>query len=102
MTVTVGRIVQYRLSVDDLRRVALLRGTSGHHGGNPHDVGQVVPLVVVVVWPNEHGPNYDGINGQAFLDGNDTLWITSAKEDPAGIMPGTWSWPQRVPETAPA
>jgi hypothetical protein len=47
---------------------------------------------VVVVWPNEHGPDFDGVNGQAFLDGNDVLWITSAKE---GTEPGQWSWPIR-------
>jgi|SRR5437899_13094227 len=99
MQVTVGRIVQYRLSADDLLRITQMRGKSPDHGGNPHDVGQVVPLVVVVVWPNEHGPNYDGVNGQAFLDGNDTLWVTSAKE---GTEPGQWSWPERVPETVPA
>lgn len=36
-----------------------------------------------------------GINGQVFLDGNDTLWVTSADE---GTEPGQWSWP--VKETA--
>ena len=43
--------------------------------------------------PKEHGPDFDGVNGQVFLDGNDSLWVTSAKE---GTTPGTWCWPERV------
>jgi hypothetical protein len=62
------------------------------HIGNPHHVGQVLPLTVCVVWPNEYGPNYDGVNGQVLLDGNDTLWVTSIKE---GAENGTWAWPVR-------
>ena len=90
MNVTIGRIVRYRLSADDVARLM-----SRPRTGNFHEVGQEVPLIVVVVWPNEFGPNYAGVNGQAILDGNDTLWITSAKE---GTEPGTWAWPERVAE----
>lgn len=63
------------------------------HIGNPVSEGEIVPLVVVRVWPNEFGEGVPGVNGQAFLDGNDALWITSAKE---GTEPGTWAWPPRV------
>lgn len=63
------------------------------HIGNPASAGDVVPLVVVRVWPNEYGEGVPGVNGQAFLDGNDALWITSARE---GTEPGTWAWPPRV------
>ena len=41
----------------------------------------------------EYGPGVPGVNGQAFLDGNDVLWVTSARE---GTEPGQWSWPPRV------
>lgn len=34
-----------------------------------------------------------GVNGQAFLDGNDTLWVTSA---PQGDGNGFWDWPEVV------
>lgn len=85
------------------------------HVGNHHSAGDVVPLLVVRVWDNEFNEgspfwrdmgaeapdisqwpkpksNY-GINGQAFLDGNDTLWITSA---PQAAANGCWDWPERV------
>lgn len=63
------------------------------HTGNPHTVGQELPLLVVSVYPDEFGAGVPGVNGQVFLDGNDVLWMTSAKE---GIEPGTWHWPERV------
>lgn len=104
MKPSIGRIVHYRLSANDVeastrRRVQPQaphkpewpKGAQAHVG-NPHGVGQIVPLLVVVVWPNEHGPDFDGVNGQAFLDGNDVLWICSAKE---GTEPGNWQWPKR-------
>jgi hypothetical protein len=59
------------------------------HIGNSVAEGQVVPMLIVAVWPND----IHGVNGQAFLDGNDVLWVTSVKE---GTGPRTWSWPPRV------
>jgi len=41
-----------------------------------------VPLMVVKV-------SGDRINGQALLDGNDSVWVKSATE---GDEPGQWSW----------
>jgi hypothetical protein len=63
------------------------------HIGNHASAGDTVPLVIVKVWPNEYGEGIPGVNGQAFLDGNDTLWITSARE---GTDAGQWQWPPRV------
>jgi len=78
------------------------------HIGNQHNAGDVVPLMVVKTWPNEYPDgasvcidyvpsaivaHWDvplsgfGVNGQAFLDGNDTLWVTSA---PEGNFNGAW------------
>lgn len=119
MQVTVGRTVLYKLSEDDAKQINRRRTTSGEirerieqtfapstppsrpvwplgaqaHIGNTAGEGDVVPMVVVRVWPNEYGEGVPGVNGQAFLDGNDALWITSAKE---GADPGTWAWPPRV------
>lgn len=63
------------------------------HIGNSAYAGQIVPLLIVQVWPNEYGPDFDGVNGQAFMDGNDVLWITSARE---GSEQGQWVWPPRA------
>jgi len=118
MQVSIGRLLHYRLTEADVEQLARRRTTGSEiaeriksdkwplgaqaHIGNPHHVGQVLPLVVCVVWPNEYGPNYHGVNGQVFLDGNDALWVTSIKE---GTDNGTWSWPKKEearPETAEA
>lgn len=109
MTITIGRIVLYTLTEQDaveinrrrthgssiterIRASAWPAGAQAHIGNHVH-AGQVVPLIVARVWPDEYGPDVHGVNGQAILDGNDTLWVTSAKE---GTEPGTWAWPPRV------
>lgn len=111
MAPTVGRIVHYQLSEQDAKqinrrrtdgasiaaRLAAIpaewpRGAQAHIGNSAYP-GEVVPLLIVRVWPNEYGENQPGVNGQAFLDGNDSLWVTSAKE---GTEPGTWAWPPRA------
>jgi hypothetical protein len=109
--VSIGRTVHYRLSEDDAKAINRRR-TNGReiaermkadpprwpagaqaHIGNSASEGDTVPLVVVRVWPHEFGQDVPGVNGQAFLDGNDALWVTSAKE---GTGPGTWAWPPRA------
>ena len=111
MHITSGRIVLYTLSHQDADAINRRR-TNGSsiaqrmtqspptwpegaqaHLGNHASVGEVVPLIVVRVWPHAFGVEMPGVNGQALLDGTDTLWITSAKE---GTEPGTWAWPARV------
>jgi len=87
-TLTPGRIVQYRLSESDCDSINRRRGATPHltfHGNLPR-AGQVVPCIVV--WPSSE----TCFNGQAFLDGNDTHWVTSVLQ---GTGPGTWSWPVR-------
>lgn len=64
------------------------------HVGNPARGGQTVPLLVVVVHP------FDRVNGQAFMDGNDQLWVQSAEFSNAPGVPGTWAWPQRKGDNA--
>lgn len=94
MIPTIGRIVHYKLSATDALRI---NGNwrKGDGTGNASAEGDVVPLIIVRVWPDEFGTGVAGVNGQAILDGNDTLWVTSAKE---GTEPGTWSWPPRTVE----
>lgn len=86
---TIGRIVLYRLSPSDVTRVESDRSADGSSNpiGNPVSIGLIVPLVVV--WPHPHERGWH-INGQALLDGNDQLWVTSA---PRGGGPGQWDWP---------
>ena len=76
---TPGRIVLYKLSQRDAESI-LLRRSRGEGVGNVPREGDVVPAIVVRVWQH-------GINGQAILDGNDSLWLTSR---PEGDEPGTW------------
>jgi len=104
---TLGRVVQYRLSADDAEQINRRR-TNGHkirermeldppqwpagaqaHIGNEAKEGQAVPMLIVAVWGDT--PT-SAVNGQAFLDGNDVLWVTSVA---VGEGPRTYSWPTR-------
>lgn len=91
---TTCRIVHYRLAAQDVDRIERGRGDPSVHllVGNPVQVGDVVPLIIARVWPDEYGPGIPGVNGQALLDGCDSLWVTSARE---GAGPGEWAWPPR-------
>lgn len=123
----VGEIVTYRLTADDAKTANKHRVDSADHYkehaaaangvqvhiGNQHVAGDVVPLLIVRIWPEEYPegspvcmdylpgvtPFWEiplsttGVNGQAFLDGNDTLWITSA---PEGDFNGAWMHPSVI------
>lgn len=96
-TLAPGRIVQYILSDRDVNLISNWRGRGLPDGltirqGNPVRIGDIVPLIVVKVWPDEFGEGQPGVNGQAILDGNDSYWVTSAKE---GDEPGSYHWPER-------
>jgi hypothetical protein len=56
-------------------------------GNDPHP-GDVYPLLIVRVWSD------DSINGQIFLDGIDTMWVTSVHESDS--LYGCWFWPEIV------
>ena len=101
-TLSVGRIVQYVLSKEDVEQINRRRVEGVGHGkdwpqgaqahvGNQASAGAVVPAIVV--WP--HHNEDSTFNGQAFLDGNDVLWITSVPYS-AESKPRTWHWPARV------
>lgn len=74
-------LASYRLSESDLEIITSQRIKTGANG-NSHEVGQVVPLLIVRRWPG------DAVNGQAILDGEDSLWVQSARQ---GDEPGNWS-----------
>jgi len=104
MIPSTGRIVMYRLTqqnVDDIAK----RREPGNFTGNNHQKGDVVPLIVTKVWPEEYtgaarlashpaDTKYEsavGVNGQAILDGNDSMWVTSAPQHTS--LEGGWYWP---------
>ncbi len=111
MKPTVGRIVHYKLRKEDAEAINRRRTTGTNiacrlseiparwpigaqaHIGNSASQGDVLPLIISRVWPNEFGPDVDGVNGQVFLDGNDTLWVTSIRE---GQEEGQYKWPTKV------
>ena len=114
MTPTIGRIVHFRLSASQAAEINEARSNihpGGHertqkHMGNSVAEGTVVPLVVTQVWPTEYqggwlahhepGTKYEspvGVNGQALLDGNDSLWVCSAPQ--SATLPGCWFWPPK-------
>ena len=96
----IGLMVLYRLTEEDalatnkrredarqnLDRMREERPGFQAHVGNQVSVGERVPMILTKVW-NEFNPNYHGVNGQAFLDGNDSLWVISVGE---GDQPGEW------------
>lgn len=93
--VSICRWVVYRLSGNDSQRIEARRVlarrrtkfTDGWPKANDTYAGQQYPLLVVVA-------HQDGsVNGRAFLDGEDDLWVTSVKQ---GDAEGQWDWPERV------
>lgn len=95
---TTGRTVLYVLSETDcaaIRQQRERRKAAGLIGenespGNPVQPGDIVPAVIVRVWSEENGL----MNGQAILDGPDSLWLMSRHRDDAKT-PHTWHWPVR-------
>lgn len=86
----------YRLSAEDVSAIYGQRNARGPglpHDGNPVYENDELPMVIVRVFEDEHGPGIPGINGRVMLDGPDSLWVTSRKE---GDQPGEWCWPPRV------
>ncbi len=111
MVPTIGRIVHYRLSADDVTQINRRRTTGKSiadrmqyggdpilkawpagaqaHIGNEAAEGDTYPMLIVRCWGDTET---SAVNGQVFLDGNDVLWATSVC---AGEGPRTFSWPSR-------
>ena len=108
---TIGRIVHYRLSADDVAQINRRRTTGQSiadrmkygddpllrawpagaqaHIGNEVREGDIFPMLITQVWGTSAS---SAVNGQVFLDGNDVLWATSRV---TGDQAGTFSWPMR-------
>jgi hypothetical protein len=79
--VEIGQTVKYRFNGTEFASVYQARE-------HQNQKGDIVPMLVVRVWPNEYG-DQPGVNGRVFLDGNAILWVTSVKE----VEPGIWGMP---------
>lgn len=98
---TIGRLVIYVLTAMDAlainvrrNRAPVMPDGSRVHEGNSANEGDEFPLLITKVWgDSEHA----AVNGQVFLDGNDSLWKTSVT---VGEGPGFFRWPVR--ETVPS
>ena len=89
MKPSIGRIVHYRLAEKDIRLIEERRERRGCAPGswNYHQVGQVLPMLIVLV----HGDHPNAaVNGQVFLDGDDSYHVVSCLP---GEVPGTYAWP---------
>lgn len=112
MVPTPGRIVHYRLSEADAAAVNKRRQDANRcarkhlddadgtiiHTGNPAKAGDIYPMIITRVW-TDTPTEADCVQGQVFLDGNDTLWTTSVQQqghtyDPS-ITEGVWFEPAR-------
>ena len=92
-------VVNYKLSADDAAKINRRRTTptsiaerikekiwpagAQAHIGNEAFEGQILPMVITGIWGDTC------VNGQVFLDGNDTLWVTSVQQ---GSDPGNWNY----------
>lgn len=76
----IGWIVAYILSAND---VDTITGRPSRRG-NRVATGQTYPMIIVRVWDN------GSVNGQVYLDGDDTYWATSVT---VGDDPGHFVWP---------
>ncbi|WP_088320288.1 hypothetical protein [Kineosporia sp. R_H_3] len=104
MIPSIGRLVHYTLTAEDAEAINKRRADAqanlakvredsiGYvlHVGNIAVAGQVYPMLIVRVW----GDLPDScVNGQVFLDGTDSLWVTSVGQ---GDGPRHWREAPRV------
>ncbi len=85
-----NRFVLYTLTAQD---ADIINHTRAHHRdavihGNRAEAGQTYPMLIVRVWGDKE---VSPVNGQVFLDGNDTLWKTSVS---VGEGEGRFTWPE--------
>lgn len=92
MIPSIGRIVHITLSDECASYINTRRLTSGNIHGNPVSGGEVFPMMITKIWADEPTEN-TAVQGQIFLDGDDTYWVTSAIQ---GTDKGQWFEPPRV------
>lgn len=88
-TPTIGRIVHYKLSEQDVLSINDQR-LAHRSAGNVPRKGDVYPAMIVRTWGEQIGAS---VQLQVYLDGSDTYWATSRTE---GKAEGQYVWPPRV------
>ena len=74
-TPSVGDMVIYKLKASEVMRINARRSDAQNaHVGNTVRAIEEFPMLIVRTWENGM------VNGQVFLDGNDTLWVASVTE----------------------
>lgn len=91
---TLGRIAHYVIGDQDVKAIADLRTQGALSLGNPVFEGMHMPMMIVGIFPNEFDGK-PGVNGQVFLDGPGTLWVTSIKFSEKK-EPKTWHWIEKA------
>lgn len=101
---TEGRIVHYILTQQDADGINQCRTVENivdqpgwrkglqAHVGSLVSAGEHVPMIIVRVLDQESGT----VNGQAFLDGNDSLWATSVRYTMSMSESRTWHWIEKA------
>lgn len=79
MNPSVGRIVHYKISKGQALEAFNMK--SEHQGlhSNPLSEGEVYPMLITKVWDKEP-TEISVVQGQVFIDGNFSLWVSSAKQ----------------------
>lgn len=90
-TPTIGRVVHYRLSEQDIELIAEHRRETGEQGNTAYP-GDVYPAFVVRAFGDTLS-----VNLRVMLDGPDTLWVTSRGYSVQ--TQGCWFWPPRIDMT---
>ena len=84
MAIVNNLVVNYKLDASD---VEVIKNRREAHPdlfeGNEPCAGDILPMVVTGVWSDTC------INGQVFLDGNDSLWKRSVQQ---GRAEGNWNF----------
>lgn len=83
---TTGYSIGERIKLNCNSQTLWPLGAQAHIGNEVH-AGDEFPMTVVRVWSDYC------VNGQVFLDGNDTYWATSVSH---GEHNGMWQWPPMV------
>ena len=90
MIPSIGRIVHYTLADYDVVAINAQRAGDPFKG-NAVTAGDVYPMLITRVWASpETVTEGTAVQGQVFLDGPDTLWVTSRQQ---GDQPGQWHAP---------
>lgn len=92
MQPTIGRIVHYTLSEQDVALIDQQIPASDENRVYRNSVraGDVYPAMIVQVWGDTPGSS---VNLQVFLDGACSWWATSRTEGDGEFH---WAWPPRV------